>query len=63
MTKSEVQAQYTALCAKIGHLFIQLQGHQEAVKAATAQMNDFLKERDKLEEAMKTATDEAVNPS
>ena len=58
MTKNEIQVQYHSLCAKIGHQFIQLQVHQEAVKTLTAQMNDLLKERVALEEALKTATDE-----
>ena len=58
MTKSEIQAQYHTLCAKVGDLFMKLQAHQEAVKTLTTQMNDLLKERVALEEALKTATDE-----
>jgi hypothetical protein len=37
---------------------MKLQAHQDAVKVATAQMTDLLKERVKLEEALKTAVDE-----
>lgn len=58
MTKSEIQAQYHTLCAKVGDLYMKLQAHQDAVKIATAQMNDLLKERIKLEESLKTAVDD-----
>jgi hypothetical protein len=62
MTKQEIQVQYHTLCTKVGDLYMKLQAHQDAVKVATAQMNDLLKERVKLEEAIKTAVDEPAAP-
>ena len=59
MTKNEIQAQYMTLAAKVGDLYFRRQATAAALKAMDDQMSTFLKERNALEEQMKTASDES----
>tara|TARA_R110000868_G_scaffold148576_1_gene370548 strand:+ start:99 stop:308 length:210 start_codon:yes stop_codon:yes gene_type:complete len=59
-TKSEIQAKYAQLAAQVGDLYMRIQPAQEHLKTLGAKMSELLKERQDLEEQLKTASDEDV---
>lgn len=59
MTKNEIQVQYTSLAAKVGDLYMRLSQAEQVVRSMKGQMEAYAKERNELEEALKTATEES----
>jgi len=58
MTKQEIQLKYATLAAKVGDLYMRLSSAEAVVRSMKGQMDAYSKERNDLEEALKTATDE-----
>lgn len=58
MTKQDIQLKYATLAAKVGDLYMRLSSAEAVVRSMKGQMDVYSKERDDLEEELKTATDE-----
>lgn len=58
MTKQDIQLKYATLAAKVGDLYMRLNSAEAVVRSMKGQMDVYSKERDDLEEELKTATDE-----
>lgn len=58
MTKQDIQLKYATLAAKVGDLYMRLNSAEAVVRSMKGQMDIYSKERDDLEEELKTATDE-----
>jgi len=60
MTKSEIQAKYAQLAARTGDLYLRLESAKNHVDELNAALAKCKLERQDLEQAIRTATDDTV---